>query len=466
MPNAESATVKPVAAPKRKRRWLLPLVLLASTFVIVTIVGLLAIKPLVRKLAIEGAAKRGIELSIGDLEVSLSRIQLHQVELKLERVRHLSLHVERLGFSLDGFEPDAFTATGLSVRLDGKSSETAADIADWMKRHPKGFRRSITGSKIDVTFTRDDQSEPWFALTGGELRPTKDGARFRASEVKLGGVAVSQMDAGWSVQDDVIEFGLGHLQPSRAPLKVTFTPDPAAPKARVQLKRTPAARLAAPLHLDKLPKGVDVSLDAKLTLPKAPGAGPTEGTVKLTLHDYSPKLPASVPGLALGKDTVVTSDVSIDAALRNVAMTKLTVTLGPFKLKGSGAVQRFDDAGTLTAKLSGSLACADIARSAANAQFPGLAGKLLGQLATNTVKGGVGVTVTVTADSRNLSDAAIGHKLGIGCGLKVPGLTLGELPDLKSLPDLAKKLPDIPGGLPQLPDGLKFPTGLPVPNAP
>ena len=49
-------------------------------------------------------------------------------------------------------------------------------------------------------------------------------------------------------------------------------------------------------------------------------------------------------------------------------------------------------------------------------------GDLFGDVAGSAVKGSVQVNVSVDADSRDLRAAKITPKVGVGCGLKFPGL--------------------------------------------
>lgn len=134
-------------------------------------------------------------------------------------------------------------------------------------------------------------------------------------------------------------------------------------------------------------------------------------------------------------------------------------------------------------KLLGNLPCADLAAAAVEKELSGLGqlGRLAGKLTKQVLKGSVGVTVAVEADSRRLAEAKVAKIIGIGCGLKpltIPNLAdfpqLGEIPLPEGLKELPKGLPSAlppPSSLPPLPSSLPqnakdfpFPFGKSQPN--
>jgi len=93
-------------------------------------------------------------------------------------------------------------------------------------------------------------------------------------------------------------------------------------------------------------------------------------------------------------------------------------------------------------------------------------GQWVRRAAEAALQGSVGVTVKLSADSRNIEDAKMARIIGIGCGLKplkLPGFEDIQLPALGTLPPLNKILPPLPAKLPSiLPAKLpSIPTSLP-----
>src|SRR5258705_289922 len=73
-------------------------------------------------------------------------------------------------------------------------------------------------------------------------------------------------------------------------------------------------------------------------------------------------------------------------------------------------------------ELAGAIPGADVAGAVARDELGGALGALAGDIAGRSVGGSAVVSVSVEADTRDLGAAKVRPKVGMGCGLKLPGL--------------------------------------------
>ncbi len=147
-----------------------------------------------------------------------------------------------------------------------------------------------------------------------------------------------------------------------------------------------------------------------------------EGTASFTLTGWVPPHPRELGGIVFGDRTSFATKLSVSEDHRKVTLSETALSAGALKLKGGGTVERRDTYALSALDLKGSLACADVARSAVASSWGDLAGQLAGGVARLAVDGSVGIKVHVEADTRDLKAAKLTHEVGVGCGLRIPKL--------------------------------------------
>jgi hypothetical protein len=97
------------------------------------------------------------------------------------------------------------------------------------------------------------------------------------------------------------------------------------------------------------------------------------------------------------------------------------VRAGRLDLKGSGSVADTARHPIVHLDLSGPVPCADLARMAGQ-ELGGLLGGIAADLGGGMVGGSATLSVSVEADPHDLGAAKVKPRVGVGCGLKLPGL--------------------------------------------
>ena len=480
MTQAAAPQAPPPPAPARSKGRLRLLLIVAAALVgLLVLAGVLLYVFWIPHLVVQEAKKRGVELELGEVSVSWGHATLESSRFRLEGVTGLQGEVDHVEVTLDGFEPRAFEARGLKLQVVGSAPTLALELSQWTAKHRSAYQKTVRVSGIDVTWKSSAEAKPWLQLSGGAIVPIEQGAAFNAANVDVGGLKVGKVGAAWTADSASVSFGFGDADTKSAPVRVRVHDiQPGGTSAKVRVDVSPitleklAGPLAAPLPVEKSTqvKGF-IQFDVKQAAAK-------NGKLELTLIDYKPPTPRELDAFVFGDDTSFSTDFEMTDDRKQVRMTNSKVAVGAFKLAGDGTIDRLDDHARVKLKLIGNLPCTELAKAAAVSHLGKGLGGLIGGIARRHLKGSVGVTIAIDADTRKLQDAKVAKLIGIGCGLKPLELpNLNDFPELNELPgfeELKKQLPKlppppgsgalpslpVPSGMPQLPPPPKFPFPL------
>jgi hypothetical protein len=224
---------------------------------------------------------------------------------------------------------------------------------------------------------------------------------------------------------------------------------------------------------------VVVSSEVELTLPaNVLDGGEVNGTLKSALKGFVPPHPPELDGFVFGDVTTFETKLHVDAPRETVTLTQSKVKAGRFELAGGGSVVRHGLDATLDLDLKGVLPCDALAGAAVESRLGQLLGRASGKQGKRTalavVRGEVSVNVGIQASTKDLANAKLSQKIGVGCGLRP--LSLSELialtPNAKDIQaignEVGKKLEEFGKdlGLPPVPTSLPLPSlpALPLPE--
>lgn len=460
----------PAPEPPRASRlgyWIkLSLAALGALIALGALAGVLMWEPYARKLIVAKARERGVEIDPKDISVpfSLDRARLKQTRFKLIGVEGIEGTIENLEVGLEKQQPTSFDLSNANVEITGSATRLAVELSQWAAEHPQNFTVPMRAGGVNVRWREDKDAEPWLEVIGGAVVPIPTGAAFSVENAKVAGLSTGKIGASWTGETASVNMAFGAEDSKQSPvrLKVVHTPGKESgaysPYAELHVGKLPLERFKGPLAMPIPTKDVFIELDARINFESEVMGGPVNGNVKASLIGYLPPKPPELDGYVFGDRTVFETKFASDGERKNLSLTETKVTAGAFKLKGSGEVRRVDDHATFLLKLTGNLPCAELAAAAVEKELAGLGqlGKLAGRVTKQVLKGSVGVTVAVEADSRKLDEAKVAKIIGIGCGLKP--LTIPNLADFPELGDIP-----LPEGLKELPKGL--PTALPPPSS-
>lgn len=441
----------PIPGLPKKRRW--PKVLLATLLGLVLVAAVafaVGFGPLVRWLTLREAARLGVDLELGEVEVGWEAVTVRDFDFTLHGVGGVAGHLERLTVTVDGLEPQSIEARGIAVELEGNATDLGLALVGFAKDHPELFALPAEADDVDVTWRPVAGEDPWLKVRDATIEPQKHGGELLAKSVEVAGLAIGKVGASWKGDDAEVVVGLGQSDLDDAPVHVLVEHALARPRAVFTLRRTPLDKLAGPLAVALPIQGVTASGVADLSFA---GDGPDaaiEGTLEAKLEGYRPPVPPEVQGIVFGDDTEVQSRVEVSPDRKKMTLTELEVLHGAFRLAGEGSVVRDDEHAVIAMALKGMLACNQLAAAAANIRIGGQVGSWLGKLAGRAVTGSVAVVVTVRADTRALAEASMKQQIGVGCGLR-PDRILPGMPELPPLPKDLPELPKIEIKLPKLP---------------
>jgi hypothetical protein len=376
-------------------------------------------------------------------------VTLRDFSFRVAGIEGFEGHAERLTVGVDGFEPQSLVAQGVELELQGSATDLGIALAAYAKDHPELFALPAKAEKVELTWRPHAGAEPWVTLRDGTVEPELHGGSLVVEEVEVVGFSVGKVGATWEGDDAEVVVGLGVDDLEDAPVTVEVEHALQEPRATFTLRPTPLDRLAGPLGVALPIAGVTASAQSELRFEGEGPAAPVRGSLEARLEGYRPPVPPEVKGIVFGDDTELSADVAIPSGRKKIALTNLQVKHGAFELKGEGSMVREPSYSVIAMTLKGELACNQLAAAAANIRVGGQVGSWLGKLAGKSVTGSVGVTVSLRADTRKLSEAALQQQIGIGCGLRPDRLipTMPRLPKgLPKVPKIEVKLPKLPGG--------------------
>ena len=414
---------RPVAKPKTSRfRVVLGVFAgLVVAFAVTAVVGYL---PLVRYLVKRETQRLGFLVAYDAIEVHgffLGAV-LHGAHVDLDGVRGLHADVDQVVVDLDGARAQRIVTSGVRVAVEGSAADLLLDLGAWINGHPDLYRVPGEGTDVALTWTDTHGSPPWLSLENSSLTTNGTDAAFHTKTASVSGVPVGAAGAAWASAASTITIGLGNEMIGDAPIRVELHPNDQPATALLTLRPTRLESLGAPLGLALPAPGAVAEGNVALTLGTSAGQGVIDGTATFTLTGWVPPHPRELGGIVFGDHTTFATKLSIAEDHRKITLSEAALTAGSLRLKGGGAIERHDTYGVSTLDLKGSIACADVARSAVASSWGDLAGQLAFGVAKIAVDGSVGIKVHVEADTRDLRAAKLTHEVGVGCGLRIPKL--------------------------------------------
>jgi len=409
-------------------------------FLLALILGVaLGKKPLVRYLTLQQAKAHGIELQMDDLEVGWGWARLTGVKFGLEGVPSMQGQAVYLHVTARGIEPQRIDVGGLKLEVAGSPADVALQLGHWTRRYPKAYALPVVTRGAQVRWRPTPGAEPWANLSEVDIEAQPPGRKLTAKQAKLAGLEFGTFEAAWSPGATSVTLGLGKGKPEDAPIRAVV--DHAKSPATAQLTLEPVAvgYLARPFGTPPVDlANVQVGAVAFATLNDD---GSVDGSLKVRLPGYIPPHPPELAGFVFGEETRFDTKFQVSANHERATFTESEAQSGAFKLKGGGSAERHPTHARVRLKMVGHLPCNELAKASAETRLGKTWGPLLGGLARGALSGSVGVTVEVDADTRKLSHAKLVKKIGIGCGLKLPGSNLKlDLPKLDQIP----ALPNLP----------------------
>ena len=429
MPDLSVATTPRLTATRRGCLWRVALIV-ASVLVVVVAAGALSFSAVLGYVVREGARRLGVELEIDSARVERftswrsADISLQGIRASLQGVKGVMLRADTMKFSCASGDPTLRGAESeaASVVVEGAVTEVLPQVARWAEAHPTLLRIRASGSDLRVLWRTEPTSAPWLTLSRGRLSSSGKSSHFTAVARATAGVVPFNITADAKRDPpEIITVTLSRDGTSGAIAAMTLRPNEKPPTADITLH---AMRLdtLGPSFVGLPVSSAVLSLSASLTLGDRSGVPTVDGHGEVRLAGYVPPHPKEIDSLVAGKDTSATFALHAPSSPPRLDLTQLVVHAGRLELKGNGTVLEEGDHATAKLTVSGPIPCRDLAGAVAHEDLGGLLGKLAGELARQAVDGNATVTVTVTADSRNLAAAKLTQNVGLGCHLSAPAL--------------------------------------------
>ncbi|MBN1606896.1 MAG: hypothetical protein JW940_09705 [Polyangiaceae bacterium] len=424
----------------------------------------------IERFAVDEARRRGVELQIGTLSWDLGGLSLAKSSVTLIGVPGVEASLERIDASvllgLGQMNVQRLEMSGVDVEMVGSAPALGLALSVWAKQYARAFDLRATAEDVTLTWRTAQNEPPWLEIAGGSVDSARGSGTLRATQARLGIAQIGVIGAAWTKDSTNITAGLG--EPSLVAARVRVRIEHATEPFSVDLVLAPTklAELEKACGLKLPDKDIAVSGQTHLERPKTLGSDDVTGWMKVRLDGFVPPHPPELDGFVFGKTTSFESSLQVDKDQKQVRLADTRVKAGAFELRGKGLVVREPDHARLELELNGNLPCAALAGAAAETRLGMAVGQWLRRAAEAALQGYVGVTVKISADSRNIEGAKMARIIGFGCGLKplkLPGFEDIELPSLGTLPPLSKILPKLPAKLPSIgpADLPALPTSLP-----
>jgi hypothetical protein len=423
-PDAPSPAAPTLVAKPKTSRFRVALGVFAGLVVAGAVAAVVGYQPLLRYLVERETHRLGFLVTYEKIEVHgffLGAV-LHGVRVDLDGVRGLHADVDQVVVDLDGARAQRIVTSGVRVAVEGSAADLLLDLGAWINGHPDLYRVPGEGTDVAITWTDTHGNPPWLALQGSSLTTNGTDAAFHTPAAIVSGVPVGAVGAAWASAAATITIGLGNEVIGDAPIRVELHPTEQPATALLTLRPTKLESLGAPLGLALPAPGAVAEGTVALALGNQKGSGSIDGTATFTLTGWVPPHPRELGGIVFGDHTTFATKLSIADDHRMIVLSDAALTAGALKLKGGGTIERHDAYGVSKLDLKGSIACADVARSAVASSWGDLAGQLAFGVAKIAIDGSVGIKVHVEADTRDLKAAKLTHEVGVGCGLRVPKL--------------------------------------------
>ncbi len=421
------------------------------------------------------AQARGIELLPGEIGFGWQWLQLSGATAKLIGAPSFEAKLGLVDVQLQGFQPTLVQLSNVRAGVSGSLPRVLLELGEWAKNNPRAFDAPVVASRVALLVAEAPAQAPWLELSGGFLTRTVAGAAFSAQSCKLSGFELGKVGAGFSKTGGDVSIGFGDQSAQAAPLRLDASVDPkGAGRLHIVLTPTKLGLLGKGLGIPLPLPDVTASAEAELWLPAGVvDGGEVKGKLSTALKGFVPPHPPELDGFVFGDVTTFDTELSVDARRERVTLTKSKVQAARFALVGGGSVVRQGLDASVNLELKGALPCDALAGAAVESRLGKLLGRASGKqgklTALAVVRGEVAVEVNVNATTRDLANAKLTQKIGVGCGLRP--LSLGELialtpkaEDLQAIGnEVGKKMEAIGKdlGLPPVPTSLTLPLPLP-----
>jgi ADP-dependent NAD(P)H-hydrate dehydratase / NAD(P)H-hydrate epimerase len=424
----------------------------------------------IEKRVVAEAKARGIDLTPGEIGFGWGWLQLSGATAKLIGAPSFEAKLKLVDIALDGFEPKSVEVSDVQVGVSGSLPRVLLELGEWTKNNPRAYEAPLVASRVSVKVAEAPAEAPWLELSGGFLTRTVAGAAFSAQSCKLSGFELGKVGAGFTKTGGDVSIGFGDQSAQAAPLRLDASVDAkGAGKMHVVLTPTKLGLLGKGLGIPLPLPDVIASGDVELVLPAGAINSEIKGKLTTSLKGFVPPHPPELDGFVFGDLTTFETELAIDGARNRVKLSNSKVKAGKFELTGGGSVVREGLIAKVDFDLKGDLPCDALAGAAAESRLGQLLGRASGKqgkrTATALVVGTVSVEVGIKASTKDLLNAKLTQKIGIGCGLRP--LSFAELialtPNAKDLQaignEVGKKLEDIGKdlGLPPVPSGFALP---------
>jgi hypothetical protein len=396
--------------------------LIALVLPILVILGAAAVywgsEPLIRSIVVSKVKAFGVGVEPEHCDLGFGWVRLRDVRLSLDGVPGLTATVERATIDWRGLSPSRVEARGLSLSLQGSAVDLLIDGGQWAQRYAPLLSFPVVADDVKVVWSESPSALPWLTMDKGRIVPASGGAHLTSGETNVMGISVGPVGVVWETVPKTITLGFGHVDPSRALLRMDI--DRSTGGAKVVLRQTALRKISLSLGVE-LPMGADVWVEgsAELWLGKHGFSDEIQGVAEIRLRGYVPPHPRELDGIVVGDTTVFETSFRMTAERRQVVLEKSRLVAGAFMLQGGGLIDRKGDHAQITMSMSGDIACTALVKSAVMSRLgKGWAG-LVADAARRALAGSVRVAVKVSADSRKLTEAKVHHDVGFGCTVRL-----------------------------------------------
>lgn len=433
-------------APKKRNPWpLRVLILIGGLLILMLMCGLLFRKPILRFFIEREAKARGFEIEFDEFDFEFGRVDIERVRFSPIGFSGIKGTLERAAITWEGFwigDVRKIEARSMGLQALGSAADIAIFLSEWGRAYPRAFEAEISAKPITFTWREDEKSAPWLVISGGVLSPAAGGTDFVAESAVLSGVSVGAVGARWQSERGSISLGFGKNSISDAPVLISIEPKKRPAIATLSLKPSTMADLGNPLGLKLPTEKAQLGGTAKLLLPDTivmPGQGALKVELDMSLRGYVPPHPKELNRIIFGDTTSFSATLELGANRKSIVISNAQMKAGAFGLKGGGKIERKGVFATIEMKMDGAVRCVDMAQSAVSSHLGNAAGTIVGDMAKNSLKGAMNISLRIEADTRDLGAAKVQQQVSGSCGISIP---LPSIPSVK-LPELGE-LPPIP----------------------
>jgi hypothetical protein len=378
---------------------------------------LAAHRPLLGMIVRQRAAAMGVELDWDAIDPSFGEIRLSRASVGLSGVHGVKVTAASVRLGTRGLSVASVDAEGVGVTIEGPAGDRVLELASWSGEHADTYRLRGAATGVRLDWRARPGSPAWLTMTGGSLDADGANARFTATSTSAFGVPLGTVGASFAVEASGVTIEVGKRSGAEAPVVARLASSARPPTLALTLRPVELAALGTAFGLSLPAPGALASGRADLTLAR----GGVTGTASLDLDGWVPPHPRVLDGVVTGKKTAIKSHLRFSEDRATLKLEDLEVRAGRLDLKGSGSIADEAHHAMVRLDLAGPIPCADLAR-AAGQELGGLLGGLAAELGSGMIGGSATVNVSVEADARDLGAAKVKPRVGMGCGLKLPGL--------------------------------------------